>query len=459
VTRLRLGLRGRVSLSFAIGALGLSLLLALTTHGIASRYLTEQRYDTVLRQAAFNARAVDAALSTSRPAVRQLLERLEASAGEASSPLAWVHGRWFSDQLPGGLTALPRAFVAAVEDGRAVQQRFTAHDGLVVAIALPLADDAAYVEVFSLRELDQVLTTLGITFTGTATMTTLLGLLLGLWASRRALRPLSEVTAAARAIAEGDLGARLQGREDPDLESIATAFNRTATRLQRRVESDARFAGNVSHELRTPVTTMVNAVDLLETRAGRLTGEGREVLGLLATEVHRFAQMVEDLLEISRADAGEETVTLEPTEIGAFVPRVADRAAGRPVTVVDPGVAHLPPEDDRRRLDRAISNLVHNAEQHGDGVTAVRVRLRGTGPDARLRICVEDEGPGVAADQRERVFERFSRGPGGGTGTRSGAGLGLSLVAGHVRLLSGQVWVEDNEPRGARFVVELPVQP
>jgi signal transduction histidine kinase len=458
VTRWRLGLRGRVSVSFAIGALGLSLLLALTTHGIASRYLTEQRYDTVLRQAVFNARAVDAALSTSQPAVRQLLERLEASGGEASSPLAWVHGRWFADQMPGGLPALPRPFVAAAEEGRAVQQRFATREGLVVAIALPLAHGASYVEVFSLRELDQVLTTLAATFTGTATMTTLLGLLLGLWASRRALRPLSEVTAAAGAIAEGDLGARLEARDDPDLASIATAFNRTAGRLQQRVESDVRFAGNVSHELRTPVTTMVNAVDLLEARSGRLTGEGREVLGLLATEVRRFARMVEDLLEISRADAGQETVVLEPTDVGAFVPRVADRAAGRPVTIVAPEVAHLTAAVDRRRVDRVVSNLVHNAEQHGGGVTAVRVGLRDPGGDARLRICVEDEGPGVAADQRERVFERFSRAPGGGSDTRSGSGLGLSLVSGHVRLLGGRVWVEDHEPRGARFVVELPVR-
>ncbi|MGN6575264.1 MAG: sensor histidine kinase, partial [Nocardioides sp.] len=384
-----------------------------------------------------------------------LLERLEASAGEASSPLAWVHGRWFSDQLPGGLGVLPRAFVAAVEDGRAVQQRFTTHDGLVVAIALPLADDAAYVEVFSLRELDQALTTLAVTFTGTATMTTLLGLLLGLWASRRALRPLSRFTAAAAAIAGGDLGARLEVRSDPDLAGIATAFNRTAGRLQRRVESDARFAGNVSHELRTPVTTMVNAVDLLEARAGRLTEEGREVLALLATEVRRFAQMVEDLLEISRSDSGAETLSPEPTDVEQFVARVADRAAGRPVTQVGPG-ADAVVAIDRRRLDRVVSNLVHNAEQHGGGVSAVRVDLRASDGEELLRLAVEDQGPGVPGDQRQRVFERFARASGRGTGT--GAGLGLSLVAGHVRLMGGRVWVEDRQPSGARFVVEVPVQ-
>ncbi|MGN6576894.1 MAG: hypothetical protein ACTHKG_14535, partial [Nocardioides sp.] len=153
MTSLQLGLRGRVSLSFAVGALALSLVLALTTHAIASTYLTDQRYDTVMRQARFNARAVNAALSTGRPAVRQLLEQLESSGGEASSPLAWVNGRWFADQMPGGKTGLPAAFVAAVEHGKAVQQRFETPDGLVVAVSLPLAEDASYVEVFSLREL------------------------------------------------------------------------------------------------------------------------------------------------------------------------------------------------------------------------------------------------------------------------------------------------------------------
>ncbi|QNN53833.1 sensor histidine kinase [Nocardioides mesophilus] len=456
MTRLRFGLRGRVSAAFAVGALVLSVLLAVTTHAIASNYLTDQRYATVLRQAVFNARAVNAALSTTRPAVAQLLEQLEVSSGEASSPLAWVDGRWFADQLPGGVDVLPRSFVAAVEAGRPVQQRFRTRQGLVVAIALPLEPTGgSYVEVFSLRELDQVLTTLAVTFSGTATMTTLLGLLLGLWASRRALRPLSEVTAAAGAIAEGDLGARLQAHRDPDLEGLATAFNRTADRLQARVERDARFAGNVSHELRTPLTTLVNAAELLTGRAARLDTEGREVLGLLTDEVQRFAQMVEDLLEISRADSGAAQMRWEPTALGDLVTLVADRCAGRPVTEVEPGARKVTVAVDRRRLERVVANLVNNAEVHAGGATRVLVSRQ---PDT-VRIAVEDAGPGVSEPDQERIFERFSRGVAHRSDNPDGVGLGLALVFEHVRLHGGRVWAEANEPRGARFVVDLPVRP
>ncbi len=453
---MRLGLRKRVSLSFAVGALMLSVLLALTTHTIASSYLTDQRYATLTRQAVFNARAVSAAASTTRPAVDQLLEQLEVSSGESSSPLAYFDGRWFDDQLPGGSAALPKEFVAAAEAGRAVAQRFDTPKGLVVAIALPLeASGGSYVEVFSLRELDQVLTTLALTFLGTATATTVLGLLLGLWASRRALRPLSEVTTAASAIAEGDLGARLDVRDDPDLEGIAGAFNQTAARLQARVERDARFAGNVSHELRTPVTTMVNAVELLAGRADRLGTQGRELLRLLTEEVHRFAQMVEDLLEISRSDSGADAMHPEPTEVAGLVSVVADRCAGRPVTEVAPAARGLVVPVDRRRLERVVANLVQNAQAHAGGVDRVLV---GVHRDA-LRIVVEDLGPGVPLDQREKIFERFSRGGAHRTGgAADGVGLGLALVVEHVRLHGGRVWAEPNEPCGARFVVEIPVQ-
>ncbi len=454
--RLRLGLRGRVSAAFAVGALGVSVLLAVTTYGIASSYLLDQRYTTVLRQAVFNARAVDDALATTRPAVADLLEQLDASGGESSSPLVRYGGRWFDGQFPRGHRSLPAGFLAAAEAGDAVQQRFETPAGLVVAIALPLGPPGGtYVEVFSLRELDQTLTTLAVTFIGTGTMTTALGLLLGLWASRRTLRPLSSVTAAAGAIADGDLGARLEVRRDPDLAAIATAFNRTAGRLQARVASDARFAGNVSHELRSPLTTMVNAVEVLTGRADQLDPEGREVLELLADDVHRFAQMVEDLLEISRFDAGVVRVRREPTNVGELVAMVADRCAGRPVTEVGPNAEEVVSWVDRRRLERVVENLVHNAESHAGGVTRVLV----TATADTVFVNVEDRGPGIPDGEQERIFERFSRAEAHRSGNPEGVGLGLALVFEHVRLHGGRVWAERNSPRGTRFVVEIPVQP
>lgn len=446
---LRLGLRRRVSVAFGLGAFLIALFVALTTYAASSTYLSGQRDTTTLRQASFNARVVAAALATGpRPAeIAEVLERLDARA-EASAPLVWWGGRWYADRFTPGMGSLPGEFVAAAQDGQAVRQRLELPQGMSVAIAIPVTG-GAYVEVFPLIELDAALNTLAITFAGTTTLATVLGVLLGRWASSRALRPLTEVTAAAGAIAAGNLDARLGERDDPDLDSIAEAFDRTAANLQARLERDARFAADVAHELRSPLTTMVNAVNLLRAREGELEPETREVLVLLSEDVHRFSGMVTDLLDLSRPDPASGGEALDEVPVASLVRSVADRVAGRPVTRVVDG-ADPTVRMDPRRLERIVENLVRNAETHGRGVTDVTVAY------ARevVRVVVDDAGPGVPRAERDRVFERFARGQ---TSTGSGGvGLGLALVAEHVAAHDGRVWVEDSPTGGARFVLELP---
>ena len=111
---------------------------------------------------------------------------------------------------------------------------------------------------------------------------------------------------------------------------------------------------------------------------------------------------------------------------------------------------------DRRRLDRIVANLLDNADKYGGGA----VRLAVCSRDGHARIEVDDTGPGVPEELRERVFERFSRGARAGRrGQGAGSGLGLALVAQHVRRMGGRVWVEDRPGGGARFVVEIPQAP
>ncbi len=443
----RLGLRQRVSLTFGLGALLVAVFVAVTTYSIAANYLWAQRESTTLRQASFNARAVDRELGTEEPAIDELLDRVDA-VGQTSSPLLWWRGDWYPDRFEPGVGSLPGAFVAAAESGEAVSQRIDLGGRMVVAIAIPV-DDGSYVEVFPLDELDQTLATLGVAFLGTTTVATALGVFVGRWASQRALRPLTAVTAAADAIATGDLDARLGAQDDPDLATIAEAFDATATKLQARVERDARFAADVSHELRSPLTTMVNAVDLLGARSEGMGPETREILTLLSDDVHRFADMVTDLLELALLDASVDAGPQQEVAVTTIVRSVADRIAGRAVTRPSAG-----PEPyltmDPRRLERIVENLVRNAESHGRGVTGVWVEHDGE----IVRLVVEDDGPGVPPADRDRVFERFARGDAlpGSTGT----GLGLALVAEHVRAHHGRISVGEGARGGARFEVELP---
>ena len=121
-------------------------------------------------------------------------------------------------------------------------------------------------------------------------------------------------------------------------------------------------------------------------------------------------------------------------------------------------MAHTSVFADKRRLARVVSNLIDNAAKYGDGATGIEISDLGES----MQVAVEDRGPGVPPHERIVIFDRFSRGGAGGRrGSDSGVGLGLSLVTEHVHLHSGRVWVEDRadgEP-GARFVVELPIQP
>ncbi|HET9116550.1 MAG TPA: HAMP domain-containing sensor histidine kinase [Pseudonocardiaceae bacterium] len=273
---------------------------------------------------------------------------------------------------------------------------------------------------------------------------------MGWWASRRALRPLTELTAAASRVAQGDLQARLPEQSDPDLAPLAATFNATASALEQGVRRDARFAGDVSHELRSPLTTMVNASEVLQRRRAELPATARQAADLLADEVQRFRQMVVDLLEIARLDQDVDKQALETVDLGTLVRSVA---ASRPGEV--PIEAEQPPPlvlADRRRLDRVVANLLDNAERHGDGPVRVAVLRR----QGCVRLEVDDAGPGVPAHLRARVFERFARAAASHRRNDDGTGLGLAVVAQHVRAHGGTAWVEDRPGGGARFVVELP---
>ena len=322
------------------------------------------------------------------------------------------------------------------------------HGGTYLAVGIPMGHGDVFLELFPRADLARTLRALWLSLLISAVITTSLGVVAGRVVARRLLRPVEEVTAAAAAIAQGDLDARLDPGADTDLAELAASFNHTARSLQHRVQADARFAGDVSHELRTPLTTMVNAMESLKHRRHVLPATALEPLDLLDHELERFRQLVIDLLEISRADSGDEEVR-QPVHVAELVRHAADAAAGRPVTSVAPAAEHLEVAADRRRLAQVVANLVTNAELHGGGCT--RVCVEATGRD--VLVTVDDAGPGVPMDSRQRIFERFARGPGREEG---GFGLGLAIVARHVAWHRGTISVVDGPDGGARFALRLP---
>jgi len=224
--------------------------------------------------------------------------------------------------------------------------------------------------------------------------------------------------------------------------------------VQTRIARDARFASDVSHELRSPLTTLATSLVVLGRNTSGWTDAQRQALELMRDETTGFQRLVEDLLEISRADAGATALVLDDVVAGEFARRVgATVYPGVPVEVA-PDADELLLRIDKRRLERAFANLAQNADKYAGG--AVRLGLLRS--RAGVRFEVDDAGPGVPLVDRERVFERFSRGGAGRRAAGTGVGLGLALVSEHVALHRGRVAVEERPGGGARFVIELPVQ-
>jgi two-component system sensor histidine kinase MtrB len=428
--------------------------MATITYTTARRNFINQSYDSATRQAFVNASFVRSALRSPDVDVLGLLTSLDSQPGSRSVLLH--HGRWSVSSLSVTQDDLPSELRNLVLTGTAATQYYDLAGVPRLAVGAPVPEVGSfYFEVFSLQTVENNLHVLAATLALAAAIVTLGGALLGRWASGRALRPLSRVADAAVEIAGGRLDTRLETADETDLAALAKSFNRMADSLQARIEHEARFTSDVSHELRSPLTTLANTLGVLEARRHELPERSQRALDLLSAEISRFQRMVADLLEISRFDAGAAELSLDEVQVGDLVGNVVNSLVGPdfPLSMSEE-VSRLRVEVDKRRFERVVTNLVENAKLYAGGVTNLSVEAN----NGTVRISVDDAGPGIRPEDRKRVFERFYRSADARRRRGAdGSGLGLALVAEHVHLHGGEVWVEDSPAGGTRFVVELPV--
>lgn len=452
----RLGLRARITGLYALGGLLLSLTIALSTLTLARQNLVEDREERAFSVAVRNAQRVENGLGaeTEIEDVGVLLDNLTIT--EGSFPLLQVGDATRALDQAFDADAVPSSLRELVEAGNAGRMRVRVNGRPLIVTGIPIPDTAAaYYEAAATDDVEDVLNTLGIIVLGVGAAAILLSAALGSWASRRALTPLGEVRLAAESLAAGELDTRLDPPADADLASLTASFNGMARSLEDRIERDARFASEVSHELRSPLMTLNASVEVLNNNRDSMTERNQIALDLLTDDVTRFTALVEDLLEISRYDVGSASLRAEPIDLVEFVRQSVDRSPYE--VVIDVGaLQYLVVAGDKRRLAQVVANLVDNAAKYGAGDTCVVV---GHEDDFAI-IAVEDEGPGVPEAERGVIFDRFSRGSAGGRrGHGTGSGLGLALVAEHVGLHGGEVWVDDRRDgrEGARFTVRIPI--
>ncbi len=445
------GLRRRLVLVFALVALLVSAVFAVSTYLLARGYVLAQRERAVQHQAFADAVFVQRRLQSAGADISAVLTAAGTPAGHTII-LKW-EGQWYASALDQGRDAIPASVRQDVADGTASSQRFRSDDGpaLVVGVLVPSVD-AEFYEIAPLNELDGTLRLLSGILFGGALLATAAGAALGVWGSRSVVTPLNRVAATAASIAGGDLDTRLPATLDPELATIVGSFNSMVDTLQQRINRDARLAADVSHELRSPLTTLVGSVDLLNARRDELSDRSQRALDLVTADLQRFRRLLEDLLELARSDGGLDVRPGTVIELAPLLRQVLGEVGCD--TSLLTSQEDLSVRADKPRLGRLFRNLFENAERHGDGLVSVQAARSGND----VVVFVDDAGPGITVDDRERVFERFATGP-AKRGSSSGTGLGLALVTETAAVHGGAVWCSASPLGGARFVVRLPEAP
>ena len=271
------------------------------------------------------------------------------------------------------------------------------------------------------------------------------------------ISPLRSMAAAASSMAHGDYSRRVRATSRDEVGRLAVVFNQMAADLEAADRARRELIANVSHELRTPISALravlENVVD------GVTEPDDVAVRGALA-QTERLGRLVEELLDLSRLEAGAVPLDVSEFEVEPFLAEVVRQAqtAGRNVRyLLDVRPPGLPARADVGRLHQVVANLVDNAAKHSPLGGLVQVSAVRTG-EGRLRIEVADEGPGIPEPERVRVFERFTRGAAGQSEPGGGTGLGLAIARWAVQLHGGTIEVMPS-PRGALIRLELPAEP
>lgn len=278
-------------------------------------------------------------------------------------------------------------------------------------------------------------------------------LLAGYLLAARTASPLRRFAATAAKVDAGDLAPRLESSpaDAAELRTLAEAFNHMLDRLDQAFARQRQFVSDASHELRSPLTAIRGQLEVLARSDSPSVAEIRRVEATTMTEMGRVERLVDDLLALARLDEGVGPV---PREVQA-APFLRGLVAGADMEIAELGeLVEGSIEVDPDLIAQVVRNLLTNARRHAgpDGRVALSARADGES----LLVMVDDDGPGIPSEQRERVFDRFHRNQASRARASGGSGLGLGIARSIVEMHDGRIWVEDSELGGARVCFRLP---
>jgi len=287
----------------------------------------------------------------------------------------------------------------------------------------------------------------------------LIGALLGGYLiGTRVTRPLRRMAAVAARVDAGDLHPRIHdpGGQGAEVRVLAEAFNHMLDRLTDAFASQRAFVADASHELRTPLTVIRGQLEVLAAQGSPSGAEVRRVELLLQSEIARISRLVDDLLLLAKAEQTQ-FLRIEPIELASYVQELWDGMSllserRFELGPLPQGRLHADPD----RLAQALRNLIGNAIDHTIPERGLVRMLVEVVPGGRVRFAVEDDGPGIPAAQRERIFDRFYRTDAARDRASGGTGLGLAIVRAIAEAHGGDVAAGRSPEGGARIEMELP---
>jgi two-component system sensor histidine kinase MtrB len=449
-------MRRRLTLAFVLVAGVSAAALALGSYLVVQENRLDDSVERALAQSRSNFLVADEILeATAGPATEEVLDAL---ARRGDFVTVGISGQSpFSSSLSFSAADVPGDLRRTVAEGELGYQRETVRDDPFLVVGGRVAgSDLDLYFFFDESELFQDLSSLRtILLVGVGALGLLAGIV-GSILARRTLAPVARASSAAHSLAEGLLETRLPVERADEFGLWAASFNEMAEALQSKIAAlseaqarERRFTSDVAHELRTPLTALVAEASLLAEELDRMPPGARRPAELLIEDVERMRRLVEDLMEISRLDAGAESVRVELVDLDEAVSAsVRGRDPGGRVRVEGGGVTV---ETDRRRLERIVANLVGNALEHCEGSVEVRIGRDG----GAALVEVSDEGPGISSEHLPYVFERFFKAD--PSRTSAGSGLGLAIARENARLLGGDIDVASTAGVGTRFTLRLPV--
>ncbi len=471
-----LGLRDRLALTIA----GIVLVAAAITFVAVYRGTGAQVRDEIQHQVGADATSLASQLRSGGPAgparllrrARRSIDAQPAFASSARLLVIEVPGAGVATNEPEllGLRAGPdetradrrrergeAAAIRAAPIGASSVHLEDAGEVLLDTRALPLRGSGAPVKVIAgepLAPVDRAQDGVARTFLIAGSLTLLGALAAGGVVAARTAAPLRRMARTASEVDGGDLAHRMPAEGPRETRQLAESFNHMLDRLEDAFARQRSFASDASHELRTPLTAIRGQIEVLARSHPPTRAEVEATAAKIGAEIGRMDRLVGDLLLLAQSDEGpaHRTDVIDvPTFMAETVEGIGTDLTRR-VIVEGAPPGHLVADGDR--LAQVIRNLVRNAIEHtaADGLVAVGASDGG----GKLRVTIDDDGPGIPASERERVFDRFYRADPSRSRASGGSGLGLAIARAIVQAHGGRIWATDSPAGGARIAFEIP---